>query len=170
MRELSIKCLSQVVQRAVDITINKINADNVLSEPHDRENFYLSILSSLSSPLIDGIPITSCIHKRKQKGKKNPCTMAKPGAHVIFTNYCVYISRSALRHFLMNDNWQSQLLLISGKKLLGHFMKNKCKNRVPGFFKNSLVIALLALVYQQCLRSRDERQAPIRPRKETKTH
>lgn len=36
--------------------------------------------------------------------------------------------------------------------------------------KNSLVIALLALVYQQCLRSRDERQAPIRPRKETKTH
>ena len=104
MRELSIKCLSQVVQRAVDITINKINADNVLSEPHDRENLYLGILSPLPSPLIDGIPISSCIHKRKYKGKKNPCTMAKPGAHVIFTNYCVYISRSALRHFLMNDN------------------------------------------------------------------
>ena len=65
MRELSIKCLSQVVQRAVDITINKINADNVLSEPHDRENLHLSILSPLSYPLIDGIPITSCIHKRK---------------------------------------------------------------------------------------------------------
>ena len=66
MRELSIKCLSQVFQRAVDITINKINADNVvLSEPHDRENLYLSILSPLSYPLIDGIPITSCIHKRK---------------------------------------------------------------------------------------------------------
>ena len=138
---------------------------------HTIEKTYTEVSYPLCpTPSSTEFPLLLASIKENRKEKKNPCTMAKPGAHVIFTNYCVYISRSALRHFLMNDNWQSQLLLISGKKLLGHFMKNKCKNRVPGFFKNSLVIALLALVYQQCLRSRDERQAPIWPRKETKTH